>query len=552
MSTFVRISVLSLAVVAGALFPLTLRAACKEDLGDGAMAAYQKGDFAAASRFFDEAIAAGLDDTSTLYNAACSHALAGHADEAFARLDTAISKRFSACEMLDRDADFASLRSDPRWKTMTAACVKGNEEHARFWNAGVWKSPYRENLPDAEKIAGLSRVWSEAKFNFVNFELVPALDWDAAYQLYIPKALATASTGEYYRVLEEFVALLKDGHSGVVPPKELRDAVWSWPAITTRLVEGRVFVREVLDPKLRADGIVPGLEIVEVDGVPVRRYAEAKVMPHVSASTPQDLESRTFELDLLSGSAGSTVSVRLLDRNGKASTKSLARLAPVERRTLEPKHPLAELEMLDGGVAYVNIRSFNDANVVTEFEAIIPQLAKAQALVIDLRENGGGNSGNGDRILGMLTASEFPAQRWWTREYRPAMRAWGNPEGRYDGASRVPGSGDKAWSGPIALLTSARTYSAAEDFTVAFLGAKRGELIGEPTGGSTGQPLMFAVPGGGSVRICSKRNTLVDGREFVGIGIQPDLLVRPTVADLRAGRDPVLDAAVKKLASSKR
>jgi hypothetical protein len=54
------------------------------------------------------------------------------------------------------------------------------------------------------------------------------------------------------------------------------------------------------------------------------------------------------------------------------------------------------------------------------------------------------------------------------------------------------------------------------------------------------------------VRICTKRNTLVDGREFVGIGIQPDLLVRPTIADFRANRDPVLEAGVKELTGARR
>ncbi len=38
-----------------------------------------------------------------------------------------------------------------------------------------------------------------------------------------------------------------------------------------------------------------------------------------------------------------------------------------------------------------------------------------------------------------------------------------------------------------------------------------------------------------------------DGREFIGKGIQPDKLILPTVADIRAGRDTVLEAAIKEL-----
>jgi len=102
----------------------------------------------------------------------------------------------------------------------------------------------------------------------------------------------------------------------------------------------------------------------------------------------------------------------------------------------------------------------------------------------------------------------------------------------------------------VVVLTSAHTYSAAEDFAVVFDAMKRGKIVGEPSGGSTGQPLVIALPGGGSARICTKHDRYPDGKEFVGVGIQPDIVVRPTVADFRAGRDTVLDAAIRELERS--
>mgnify|MGYP000636776297 CR=1 FL=1 len=73
---------------------------------------------------------------------------------------------------------------------------------------------------------------------------------------------------------------------------------------------------------------------------------------------------------------------------------------------------------------------------------------------------------------------------------------------------------------------------------------KRGKIVGEATGGSTGQPLMISLPGGGTARIVSKRDTYPDGKPFVGVGIQPNIKVSPTVADIRKGRDTVLEAAL--------
>jgi C-terminal processing protease CtpA/Prc len=75
---------------------------------------------------------------------------------------------------------------------------------------------------------------------------------------------------------------------------------------------------------------------------------------------------------------------------------------------------------------------------------------------------------------------------------------------------------------------------------------QRGIIAGESTG-STGQPLMFRLPGGGFARVCTKADTYPDGRRWVGKGIQPTLKVAPTVLDLQKGRDTVLEATVAAL-----
>jgi C-terminal processing protease CtpA/Prc len=76
---------------------------------------------------------------------------------------------------------------------------------------------------------------------------------------------------------------------------------------------------------------------------------------------------------------------------------------------------------------------------------------------------------------------------------------------------------------------------------------RRGPIVGQATGGSTGQPLYVQLPGGGVARICTKADTYPDGRAWVGHGIQPTVKAAPTVADVRAGRDTVLEAALKTL-----
>ena len=69
-------------------------------------------------------------------------------------------------------------------------------------------------LSDVEKIFGLSKCWSETKYNFVYFDKL-TFDWDSLYQATIPVVLATKNDFEYYRELQRFVATLQDGHTRV-------------------------------------------------------------------------------------------------------------------------------------------------------------------------------------------------------------------------------------------------------------------------------------------------------------------------------------------------
>lgn len=57
----------------------------------------------------------------------------------------------------------------------------------------------------------------------------------------------------------------------------------------------------------------------------------------------------------------------------------------------------------------------------------------------------------------------------------------------------------------------------------------RGKVIGEPTGGSTGQPLFYSLPFGGMGAVCSKRDLMSYGSEFVGFGNEPDVVLRPSL-----------------------
>ena len=77
--------------------------------------------------------------------------------------------------------------------------------------------------------------------------------------------------------------------------------------------------------------------------------------------------------------------------------------------------------------------------------------------------------------------------------------------------------------------------------------SKRGIKIGQTTGGSTGQPLFFDLTKNGFARICTKKDVYPDGKEFIGVGIKPDIEVRETVLSIQEHKDIVLEKAIEQL-----
>ena len=100
---------------------------------------------------------------------------------------------------------------------------------------------------------------------------------------------------------------------------------------------------------------------------------------------------------------------------------------------------------------------------------------------------------------------------------------------------------------PTVILIGHNTASAAEDFLIYADNQENMTKIGEPTYGSTGQPMIFKLPNGGIGRVCTKKDTYPDGREFVGIGIQPDIKVKKSFSDYMENKDPVLEKAIEYL-----
>jgi C-terminal processing protease CtpA/Prc len=471
------------------------------------------------------------------------YARQGRSSDALAALEDAQALAWMPAygKMLAKEPAFALLRAEPRFQALlqTAALP------APLWQGPAADQPYRERLTLEERIAGLSLFWAEARTYFVHFDHVPELDWNKTYLDYLPKVMAAETTEDYYRVLMQLAPLLRDGHTNIYPPQQLINRLFVRPPVKTALVEGKVLVESVSSARL-GQQLHPGDEIVSIDGIPVRRYAEERVAPFVSSSTPQDKLVRMYSYQLLLGAADAPLKLGLRDAAGREREETVARTGYDDVRAA----PSFAFRMLPGEVAYIALDHFESDAGVKAFQAALPQIMAAKALVIDVRGNGGGSTSHGERILGYLSGDTIPRARSSWRNNSAATRSGGGDIivwQRTFEFPRPPAPPHETFKGKVAVLTGPKTFSAAEDFVLAFNAMKRGITVGEATAGSTGQPMMFSLPGGGKARICAKRDVLPGGERFVGLGLAPGIEAHPTVQGIRGGADPVLERALAAL-----
>ena len=429
-------------------------------------------------------------------------------------------------------------------------------------------------LSNEEKIYGLSKFWQEVNYNFVYLNKVNRTEWDNRYKTLITEVQNTQNDYEYYRLLQKFCALLKDGHTNVWFPKEIKDNIFTnefgdFKFILSN-IDGKAIITKV--SKGKKDELPIGTEIVKVNGMTTNRFIKQNVKPYISSSTEHILNDRSIEY-LLEGYKGSTFDLELKLPNSKIKSLEVT-LNKSKEQELYPQEEtnLFEFKWLKKDIAYVALNSFTSWEIMDMFSDKLPEIRKAKKLIIDLRKNGGGEGNIGREIIKYLTKDTILySSKSKSRLHIPTYKAWG----KY---SKVGDTLKSDWQKqaylsykdefyynfpyqpystsnlditrieiPTVILIGHNTASAAEDFLIYADNQENMTKIGEPTFGSTGQPMIFDLPNGGYGRVCTKKDTYPDGRVFVGYGIKPDIEIKTTLTDYMDNKDPVLEKAIEYL-----
>jgi hypothetical protein len=424
-----------------------------------------------------------------------------------------------------------------------------------------------------EKIYGLSRFWQEVNYNFVYFDKVDKNMWDSTYLRLIATIGNTDNDYAYYLELQRFCALLNDGHTNIILPPTITEyrTMFGEYRIFFESIEGKAIVSHINQSK--TDILPVGSELVHVNGMPAQEYINRYIKPYISANANYIRDDLSIK-SVLRGLEGDSYEVIFKRPDSTFLELQLTHARTEEEQMFPPLNmaPLLEFNKLDNEIGYLAINSFENKEIVNKFLSILPELYGCKALIIDLRKNGGGSTNHALSILQYFTADTLLGASVSTRKHLPYFKAVGSfidhasdtignpwlkkayeihlgihmePMGVNGYISEVPR--DKRLIVPTIFLTGHGTASAAEDMLIYADGQQHMMRIGQRTFASTGQPYLFDLPGGARARVCTKKDTFADGREFVGVGVQPHIEVIPSLNDWLGGKDPILEAALEYL-----
>ncbi|HXY40591.1 MAG TPA: S41 family peptidase [Vicinamibacteria bacterium] len=388
-----------------------------------------------------------------------------------------------------------------------------------------------------------SRVYAAALTYFAHWADAPDMATiDAAYRSYLEAVLTKDDRPAFTRASMRFLATFRNSHT-LFFDTVLAKAGSRLP-FYGRPLGGRWVVTASSTAELH-----PGDVLATIDGRPFEDFVR-ELRPFISASTEQWVARAMFVR--LPGMAPYTHLLPQRFLLGLGDGRQVA----VDRGSL-PDLPIGATEgrWLDPGkVAYLRVPSFFGPDFEKRAIELVHGYKDAPALVVDLRGNGGGSTPS-DLVAALMNRP----RRWWT-ESTPASLAYfrlraGEGQWQYQPFARpelvwrssLDQPAADAYQGRLALLVDGGCLSSCEDLVMPFKDNDRAIVVGETTGGSSGQPYLLDLGEGMLALIGAKRETFPDGTRFEGVGIRPDLVVTPTVEDLRAGRDVVLEAARQRL-----
>ncbi len=376
------------------------------------------------------------------------------------------------------------------------------------------------------------RIWAVFKYFFAYRELMER-DWDRVLLEHLPRFERAGDALEYSLAIAGMLAATGDSHVAMSGSRAFDNFIGTAaPPLETRVIEGSPVVTYAAPET----GLAPGDVVRRVNGEPAPERI-ARLSRFFAASTPQSLNHKIMQV-WLNGPPGSELRLAVEDASGRVREVAVKRSAAGSGNR---SRNLPAARILPGNIGYINLESLAPAAVDETFE----KLKDTRAIIFDLR---GYPQRTGWLVAARLAQKQAVAAALFRRPLAMPPGLAGDiatVKAEWEFLQFLPESQAGKYTGRTLALIDERTISQAEHAAL-FLRAAGGTVfVGSRSAGADGDVSRFTVPGGVTISFSGQQVLYPDGRQLQRVGLTPDFEAYPTIAGLRAGRDEVLEAALK-------
>jgi C-terminal processing protease CtpA/Prc len=260
--------------------------------------------------------------------------------------------------------------------------------------------------------------------------------------------------------------------------------------------------------------------------VPIAKAREAQL--GLTSGGTQTARDNGALVQLLAGEPDVPVELDVRGADGKIRKVSMLRHLPEER-------PAADHYKLIGKLGYADLRGL----MPDEIDAMFKKFAQAPAIILDMR-------GYPNRTAWPLTPYlNVKKETKGALFLQPLVEKGTTGKRTMFVQPLVQNPAIKPYAGKVIVLIDDRAISQAEHSCLFFEQAANVTFIGTHTHGSNGDVTAVRLPGGWRMWFTGQAVRHVDGRQLQQVGIQPTIVAEPTIAGVRAGKDEVLDRAIR-------
>jgi C-terminal processing protease CtpA/Prc len=390
------------------------------------------------------------------------------------------------------------------------------------------------------RILAAAKIFSVIEIFFPYYQLMDK-DWRTVLVESLPDFINAKNEIEYGLAVAKMYANINDSHGFIRGNKGLDLLRGEAPSpVSVDWIENKVVITQFRNDSLcQANGINIGDVILKVNGISVDELIR-KHEAYFAHSTKDYIRQWAAQY-CIRGSENQEGIFTIQDRNGKSRDIKMM-WSNSYNSNFTIMHKLDTFSLLNKKIGYADLTRMEAKQTDVMFE----KFKNTKAIIFDMR---GYPKGTAWTIAPRLTENEdVPLARFRKPEVLSPNIKNGeilSSKSFTEFVQTVETSDKWKYKGKTVMLINQNAISQSEHTGLFFESVNNTTFIGSPTAGANGDITRFQIPGGMFLTFSGQGVWHADGRQLQRVGLQPHVLVRPTIKGIRAGRDEQLEKAIE-------